>query len=118
MCEFDEGVETPVTLEGRSTFSPDDHKGGDVVFQAGKGWKPEGEKIPAMDGSIRLRMADGRDALLFEPGGNIYVYDKLVDDDKEVYEKFKHWLSHARAHMGKGCRITGGVDGTRGEDSG
>ena len=64
---------------------------GNLVFKSGAGGKPEGSPVPYAAGDIVL-MHGEREWLRIKEGGAATVNGVVVDDDAEVYKRFKAWL--------------------------
>ena len=48
------------------------------------------------EGCIRFELGDGTEEVMrFEPGGNIYVRGKLVENDKDVVDGLRAFLAAA-----------------------
>lgn len=60
-------------------------------------------------GNIRFELSGGADEVMrFEPGGDIYVRGKLVEQDKEVVDGLRHFLADpsVKAQVMKGKIVT------------
>lgn len=51
---------------------------------------------PNREGGIVFRLADGAEALRFNPDGSVFVRGEQVDDNRAIYEEFEAWLSKSQ----------------------
>jgi len=71
---------------------------GNLIFKSGSGGTPEGSPVPVAAGDIVL-MHGEREWLRIKEGGATTVNGVVVDNDAEVYKRFKAWLLEATVHF-------------------
>ena len=71
---------------------------GDLVFRSGAGGKADGVLVPDAAGDIVL-MHGEREWMRVQEGGATTVNGVVVDNDAEVYRRFKAWLLEATVHF-------------------
>lgn len=74
------------------TVHLNDHKGGDVIFMPGPGWKPVDHPDPAIDGNIIFKLPDNSDFLVIKANGDAFVQGEKVASKQEFYDYFAAWL--------------------------
>ena len=73
-------------------------QGGDLGFKAGLGGvgSPDIPENHGKHGDIVFWVADDFAIMRFCPNGDIFVKGKLIENDKEVVDGFREFLTHCK----------------------